>query len=262
MLARNTLYLILFSTALSACSSDADQKQIEKHQDKKPLPEFVEPVFKVPPRTLPKLNANNYKKLLLEYGKKHENKVITIENRFGIIKIRFYDETPLHRSNFIMLSNEGYYDMALFTRIAKNFIVQGGGSDEEEAEWKRNMIGIYGLEAEMKPELYHKRGAVAMARAYDNNPTKLSSSYDFYIVQGVKHSNAMLNALEKETGYKIPEKHREIYRTLGGAPHLDQEHTVFGEVISGMDVIDKMAEVKVDSKEWPYTNIGMTITVK
>jgi cyclophilin family peptidyl-prolyl cis-trans isomerase len=170
----------------------------------------------------------------------------------GTIVIRLSDSTPLHRDNFLKLVKQHFYDSILFHRVIRNFMIQTG--DPESKQAKPNVIlgnggPEYTVPAEFRPALFHKKGMVAAARTGDDvNPQKASSGSQFYIVQGKKFTDGGLDSVEtfRLKGRKLPAAHREVYKTLGGAPHLDQHYTVFGEVIKGLEVVDSIAATPVN----------------
>jgi cyclophilin family peptidyl-prolyl cis-trans isomerase len=182
--------------------------------------------------------------------KKDRDKDVAIMTTYGTIVIRLSDSTPLHRDNFLLLAKKGYYDSLLFHRVIRNFMIQSGDPESREghpgkpmSQGGNNGPG-YTLPAEFRQALFHHRGVVAAARLSDNeNPTRASSGSQFYIVQGKRFSDAGLDSVEtyRLKGRKIPADEREVYKTMGGAPHLDQAYTVFGEVVRGMDVVDSIA---------------------
>lgn len=167
----------------------------------------------------------------------------------GTIFLRLYDSTPLHRDNFLRLVKSGYYNGLLFHRVIAHFVIQGG--DPQSRNTKPGLpLGngdtTYTVPAEFCTSVFHKRGAIGAARESDEvNPLKASSGTQFYIVQGKTFSDAGLDSVEQKRlgGRRIPEQHRRIYETLGGTPQLDLNYTVFGEVIKGMDVVDRIAAV-------------------
>ena len=170
----------------------------------------------------------------------------------GTIMIRLSDSTPLHRDNFLRLVKAGYYDSLLFHRVIHNFMIQTGDPDSREGHPGKPMSqgGTggpgYTIPAEFRKSLFHRRGAVGAARNNDDvNPTRASSGSQFYIVQGKRFTDAGLDTVEvrRLKGRKIPDDQRKIYEEIGGAPHLDQAYTIFGEVVSGMDVVDSIAAV-------------------
>lgn len=179
--------------------------------------------------------------------KKDRKKDVLLETNYGNIVVRLSDSTPLHRDNFLKLVKMGYYDSVLFHRVIKNFMIQSGDPNSKHAkpgEPLGNGGPDYRIPAEFRTSLFHKKGVIAAAR--DNNPEKESSGSQFYIVQGKIFTDAGLDSVEtyRLNGRKIPADQREVYKTFGGAPHLDQGYTVFGEVVKGLDVVDKIAAVQ------------------
>lgn len=185
---------------------------------------------------------------------------VVIETNHGNMVVDLYDETPLHCENFIKLVNEGFYNGQLFHRVINNFMIQAGDPETKTAKpGVRYGSGgpSYTIPAEFIPDYYHKKGALAAARQGDNiNPQKESSGSQFYIVQGKKYNDAELNAFEQR-GLHIPftPEQREIYKTSGGAPHLDYSYTVFGEVIEGLDIIDSIAMQETDTYDRPVEDV-------
>ncbi len=178
------------------------------------------------------INDKNAVEFLTAYGIKNPETVVLIKTRLGNIKIRLYKDTPIHRANFIFLTKEGYFDTTCFYRVVPGFIIQGGNSENISTMRYRNRYHNYFIPAEFVKKRKHKYGAVAMARDWENNPTKRSTAFEFYIVQD-----------------------------KNGAHHLDGEHTVFGEVIGGFDTVDKIAKLKTGGDEWPLDDVFMTIKV-
>ncbi|HNQ21093.1 MAG TPA: peptidylprolyl isomerase, partial [Bacteroidales bacterium] len=169
-----------------------------------------------------------------------------------------------HRDNFVKLIKSGYYDSLLFHRVIANFMIQGGDPQSKNAK-PGQMLGNggpdYTIPFEYVPEYFHKRGAIAAARMSDNvNPKKESSGSQFYIVQGRKFTMDELNILEQR-GFKFTDEQKQIYSTIGGSPHLDGQYTVFGEVISGMDVVDKIASLPTDRNNRPLQDVKFTIEI-
>ena len=190
---------------------------------------------------------------------------VNIETDSGTIVVRLYDSTPLHRDNFVKLVKEGFYDGLLFHRVIENFMIQGGDPKSKNAApgipLGEGGLG-YTIPAEFDSTLYHKKGALAMAREGDNvNPEKASSSTQFYLVEGKKLTDEELDQMEERFKIIIPENHREIYRTIGGTPFLDMKYTVFGETESGLEVIDKISRMQKDSRNRPLTDIKMKISI-
>jgi cyclophilin family peptidyl-prolyl cis-trans isomerase len=182
--------------------------------------------------------------------KKDRKRDVLIQTTIGDMVIRLSDSTPLHRDNFLKLVKVGYYDSVLFHRVIKGFMIQGGDPNSKRAAAGQplgNGGPGYTIPAEFRKTLFHKKGALAAARMGDNeNPTKASSGSQFYIVQGKIFTDAGLDSLEKFRlkGRKIPAEQREVYKTIGGTPHLDQSYTVYGEVVKGLDIVDKIAAVQ------------------
>ena len=193
------------------------------------------------------------------------NQYVRIKTSYGECIIRLYNETPKHRDNFIKLVKQGFYNGTLFHRVIQNFMIQGGDPDSKDttkakpgAELGNGDVG-YTIPAEFRDSLFHKRGVLAAAR--DDNPAKASSGCQFYIVEGKRFSDGKLDTLEQTRlkGHKIPEWQREYYRSIGGAPHLDQNYTVYGEVVIGIDMVDRIAAVKKDKNDRPLQDVPMTV---
>jgi cyclophilin family peptidyl-prolyl cis-trans isomerase len=172
----------------------------------------------------------------------------------GTMVIRLSDSTPLHRNNFIKLVKEHYYDSVLFHRVIKNFMVQAGDPDSKKAH-ADDQLGNggpkYKIPAEIRTSMFHRKGVIAAARTGDNvNPERASSGSQFYLVQGKIFTEAGLDSVENlRLKRKLPPEHRTVYKTTGGAPHLDQSYTIFGEVIKGEAVIDSIAIVPTSGRQ-------------
>ena len=252
----------------------------------------------------------------------HSKETILISTSLGNIKIKLFEETPLHKKNFLKLVRQGFYDSLLFHRVINSFMIQGGDPDSKRAN-DTILLGNgdvgYWIPAEINQKIYHKKGVLAAAREGDDiNPKKESSGCQFYIVMGKKYDSLAMQKVEirvnreiitkinylvgfggkspdlksyytrlfaqgKEDSLKIVVKQltdavskaeyaktkhytwsptqRKTYATLGGTPHLDNNYTIFGEVIEGLDVIDKIAAVKTDKNDRPKENIRMKITI-
>jgi len=184
--------------------------------------------------------------------KKDRKKDVLVQTNYGDIFVRLSDSTPLHRDNFLKLVKIHYYDSVLFHRVIKNFMIQSGDPNSKQAK-PGEPLGEggpdYTIPSEFRTTLFHKKGVIAAAR--DNNPEKASSGSQFYIVQGKIFSDAGLDSVEtyRLNGRKIPADQREVYKTVGGTPHLDQNYTVFGEIVKGLDVVDKIASVATSKGE-------------
>lgn len=190
---------------------------------------------------------------------------VKVSTDSGVIVIRLYDKTPKHRDNFIKLANEHFFDSLLFHRVMNEFMIQGGDPNSKYAQ-PGQQLGMgdvgYTIPSEFDTSLFHKKGALAGARQPDYvNPEKASSGCQFYIVHGKTWTDADLNMIEMQTGIKIPAAKRKIYKTIGGYPFLDMNYTVFGEVESGFEVIDKIASVNRDGMNRPLGDVRMYIEV-
>ena len=183
--------------------------------------------------------------------------VVTIKTSMGTIKAKLYNDTPLHRDNFLKLVNEGWYNGSPFHRVIKDFMIQGGQNADGRLD------PGYTVPAEFKSNHFHKKGALAAARQGDQvNPKKASSGSQFYIVQGKVYDDKWLDMFENRTGKVLSATQRQAYKTMGGTPHLDGDYTVFGEVIEGLDVVDKIAAVqtgKMDVPVEPVTILSVTV---
>ena len=240
---------------------------------------------------------------------------VKIQTTLGDIIVRLYDETPLHRDNFIKLAKEGYYNGTLFHRVIKDFMIQGGDPDSKGAPAGKH-LGVggpsYTLDAEIKPGLFHKRGALAAARQGDEvNPERKSSGSQFYIVWGKVYNKNQLNQLAKQleiqeaqktfdnlafqqratimqmrrernqsglqelqekmaaeamaqakaNGPILTDEQKEVYSTIGGTPHLDNQYTVFGEVEEGLDIVEEIQKTATGRNDRPQEDIVMTMTI-
>jgi cyclophilin family peptidyl-prolyl cis-trans isomerase len=183
--------------------------------------------------------------------RKHDlQKDVEVTTTKGVIIMRLSDSTPQHRDNFLKLAKTGFYDSLLFHRVIRYFMIQTGDPDSRVGHPGKPLSQggssgpAYTIPAEFRPTLFHKRGALGAARTGDDvNPTRASSGSQFYIVQGHTFTDVGLDSVEtyRLKGRKIPMEERSVYKQLSGAPRLDQQYTVFGEVISGMDVVDTIA---------------------
>ena len=197
------------------------------------------------------------------YAAKPKYQYIKISTAKGECVVRLYNETPLHRDNFLKLAKEGYYNGTIFHRVIKDFMIQGGDPDSKNAT-PDAMLGdggpTYTIPAEFRDSLFHKKGVLAAAR--DNNPEKASSGSQFYIVQGKVLTDEQLDKIEKNRlQHKIPEYQREVYKTIGGTPHLDRSYTAYGEVVKGLEMIDSIANVATGTANRPKEDVKMTVTV-
>lgn len=181
---------------------------------------------------------------------------VEITTSMGVMVVELYNETPIHRDNFIKLVKEGFYNKSDFHRIIKGFMIQGGGHNGGMKD------AGYTIEAEILPGMMHKRGALAAARKGDHvNPEKRSSGSQFYIVDGKTYSASEMQMLAQRMNTPFTEEQIAVYSEVGGAPHLDGGYTVFGELISGFDVLDKIANAKTGRMDKPVEAITMTAKI-
>lgn len=193
---------------------------------------------------------------------KAKEHIVLITTDYGNMKIKLYNETPKHRDNFLKLANQGFYNGTLFHRVIKTFMIQGGDPESKNAPAEKMLgSGSNGstVPAEFNNNLIHKKGALAAART--ENPEKASSDCQFYIVQGKTVTMEELNAMESRSGIKYTDEQKKIYTTVGGTPFLDHNYTVYGEVIEGLDVIDKIAAVQTKPGDRPVTDVKITVKV-
>ena len=188
-------------------------------------------------------------------------KGLVLETSMGDITIRLFDETPEYRDNFIRLAKEKYFDGLLFHRVIAEFGIQSGAPDSRNAK-KGDVIGYkgpgYTLPAHFLPTLYHKRGMIGSPRKPDTKNERLrSDGSQFYIVTGRKYHDKELDEIEKKNNYKFTAEQREFYKTIGGSPHLDGSYTIFGEVISGMEIADEIVKAETDNEWRPLNDIRL-----
>jgi peptidyl-prolyl cis-trans isomerase A (cyclophilin A) len=236
--------LLFISTMLISCSSS---ETTETKAVSTPKPNVL--TEKVVKDTL--IRNDNVVERLTEYGKDNPETIADIYTRFGKIRIQLFKDVPLHRANFIMLAKSGYYNGTVFTRVVKNFIAQGGSAHSYHQVDIQRAIGLYTIPSEFTSKHYHYQGMVAAARDYENNPEKRSDPFVFYFVEGTTYSDETLDHYEKDTGRKFSKSQRGYYTKKPGAAHIDNEHTVFGKIISGYSVVPKLTSVKTDKYGWP-----------
>ena len=221
------LFLILIVVNLSCENSSKKNNEIvlpKTTQIIKNEPKKIEKVFV--------LNDQNAIPFLFDYGKNNlENKIRIITN-YGNIDIELFEETPYHRANFIFLTKEKYFDDTYFHRVVKDFIIQGGNSDSYEVSKRRQKIGRYLLPPDTKKGFKHHRGILSIPSSDIDNPYKLASPYEFFIVVD-----------------------------RNGAYHLDKNYTPFGKVVKGMDVVDKISDLETDGREWPVDNVRIKVEI-
>ena len=198
------------------------------------------------------INPGNVKDELLRYGKENPENEVLIETEYGSMRLRLYSDTPLHRANFIKNIKEGIYDDAKFYRIYYQFMIQAGIYPKELN---------YTVPAEFNLAHIHKKGALSMARGDENNPEKESSPTEFFIVHGSRYADYQVEQELENLGLTLTPEQKETYMTTGGYMSLDQEYTTFGEVVEGLEVIDKIAAVKVFNEDKPLRKIALKISV-
>ncbi len=191
--------------------------------------------------------------------------LVEIETDYGNMTVKLSNATPQHRDNFIKLAENGYFDDLLFHRVINGFMIQGGDPNSKGAK-PGQQLGMggpgYTVPAEFVDSLVHVKGAIAAARTGGpSNPEKRSSGSQFYLVQGKVLSDRELDSMEAQKGIRYTPEQREAYTTFGGTPFLDREYTVFGYVVSGIEVIDKIASVETGAGDRPRTDVKMKIKV-
>lgn len=207
---------------------------------------------------------------VLKGGSSKEQRVM-VKTTEGNIKLKLYDETPLHRDNFKKLAKSKFYDGVLFHRVIDAFMIQGGDPDSKKADADARLgsgdVG-YTIPAEIRtPAIYHKKGTLAAARQGDQvNPEKASSGCQFYIVVGKQYTDAQLDAMqrdktarygrgEQDSTFMFSQKAREDYKIFGGTPNLDGNYTVFGEVVEGLDIVEKISKTETNPADRPLKDI-------
>lgn len=247
-------FLVCLATlVLLACNSENKQEKKKNVTKETQARKVVRKPKKKQATKKGYINNTNLEQVLTDFASKNKESVLMIKTNMGDIKIKLYRDVLLHSANFLMLAKDGYFDGTVFYRVVPGLVIQGGDTDDTaKGHWKRK-IGKYELPPEIRSKYIHKRGALAMSRRYEENPGKNSSSWDFYIVHGQNLMPAEL--------LRVPVQHRDTYKKLGGTPHLDGEHTVFGEVISGMNVVDKITKVKRDRGDWPINDVTIKMEV-
>lgn len=231
--------LLIFMMVFVSCKKDT-KEPLEKNSNpiETKVSDASEPeaeIIDIKPhesKPLDSIDKKNAVTFLQKYGADNKENLVLIKTRLGNMKIRLYEETPLHRASFIFLSKMGYFDTTCFYRVVPDFIIQGGESERLDTQRYKARYQRYKIPPEFNKNLKHKYGAIALARDWKDNPRKYSTAFEFYIVQNRK-----------------------------GAHHLDGEHTVFGEVISGFETIDKIVQLEAGSDEWPLNDVFMKIEV-
>ena len=214
-----SLSALLLSIIITGCVVNSEDKKREvKSLPKKPVTTKKNVEFK--------LSDENVMEFFLDYDKKNKENKVRIHTDFGDIEIELFKETKFHRSNFIYLTKKNYFEDTQFYRVINNFMIQGGNSDNRKISLKRKKIGKYLLPNDLDKGYTHKRGMISMPSSLIDNPYKMASPFEFFIVQ-----------------------------SKNGAHHLDGNYTVFGKVIKGMTTVDKIASTPTDNLDWPLENI-------
>ncbi len=230
LLQKNLMYRIAFFYCFLLVISCKDQPSSKKnHVTTTTKQQTVKNKItkkEVKKETYPKLNSENAIPFFAEYGKKNKENKVRLITDFGSIEILLFNNTKYHRANFIFLSKQKYFKNTQFYRVINNFVIQGGDSDDQKTANKRFKIGEYLLPTDTNKGHKHNRGVISMPSSEIENPYKLASPFEFFIVQ-----------------------------RKGGAHNLDGDYTVFGQVTKGMDVVDKIAAVKTDETDWPMKNV-------
>ncbi len=196
------------------------------------------------------ISQQNIREVLAKYGQENPENEVIIETKYGTMRLRLFEYTPLHRANFVKLIKEGFYDDAEFYRIVFEFMIQGG-------DLKQNLT--YKVPAEFSPKYFHKKGALSMARVSENNPEMQSSASDFFIIHGGGYSKDDIDIDARNLGLTLTPEQKQAYLTQGGYMELDQKYTVFGEVTEGFEVIDLIAKEKVFNEDKPLRKIPLKI---
>ena len=267
MAKRRTLGTIVLLLGLTACfevnkEEDATEdvsrgmQEISEERPTAPVELPASPVY------YPSLTNENCEAFLSDWHRNNRDRLVRMKTDWGDIVVELFDDVPLHASNFRYKVHRGYFSPTEVVRIVPDFVVQGGNSEEERAQELRWLIGKHTLPAEFSPEHLHFRGALAMGRTYQGNPDKRSSSYDFYLVVGRDVTSGELSQLEMEKGNNYSAQQKKRYQKEGGAPHLDGEHTVFGQMISGWEVLDQLAALPTDNSDWPLQRVEVRMNLE
>jgi peptidylprolyl isomerase len=239
MIRRFSKAFIILAFIFLGCDNKVSSVQKEqaktstvKEEAKKEEAQIKPPVKKSEMKPADSIDDRNTVAFLEKYGALNPETRVRIKTRLGNIDIRLYEDAPLHRANFVFLSKVGYFDTTCFYRVVPDFIIQGGESERIDTQAYKHRYKRYTLPSEFRSHRKHKYGAVALARDWENNPSKRSTAFEFYIIQN-----------------------------RNGAHHLDGEHTVFGEVVAGFETIDKIVNLEAGGDEWPLEDVFMEIEV-
>lgn len=226
---RKICFVLIATCVLFGCedtkSSTPDLKEPQKTETPKTPKKTVKKATEKKKKEI-KITSENVLDYMIAYGEKNKERKVRIVTDFGNIDLELYNKTPYHRANFIMLAKRNYFEGTQFHRVVKDFVIQGGNSDGWNIAKKRQKIGKYLLPPDAKKGYKHDRGVISMPSSDIDRAYKYASPYEFFIVQ-----------------------------KKGGTHHLNNEYTAFGKVISGMDVVDEIANQATDKGEWPKQNI-------
>ena len=221
-------FILSFLIVFISCN---EKKTVQNKQIKPPTKKVIKSIPKKEEKIFI-LNDKNAIPFFFEYEKNNKENKIRIETKYGDIDIELFNETPYHRANFIYLTKKKYFDGTSFHRVVKDFIIQGGNSDSYEISKRRRNIGRYLLPPDSNKGFKHHRGILSIPSSDIDNPYKLASPYEFFIVQ-----------------------------SKNGAYHLDKNYTPFGKVIRGMDIVDIISNLETDKREWPIENIKIKVSI-
>ncbi len=252
---------ILLPFCFVTCHQKKETEIKNLHQEKQLIKPSSAKLKKASSDKIVPLTNDNLISILSDYGKNNPETIVLMKTPKGNMKIKLYENTPMHRANFIRLIKNNFYKGTQFYRVINNFMIQGGDSDDWERQSLKQKMGSYTLPAEFHKENIHQKGALSMAREYENNPEKRSVPFEFFIIQGYSYTTGELLGAEKHYGLNIIPEHKNIYSSQGGCPHLDGQHTVFGQVIEGLNIIDSIAAVKVDAGDWPIEDITIEFQI-
>jgi|JI9StandDraft_1071089.scaffolds.fasta_scaffold174963_1 cyclophilin family peptidyl-prolyl cis-trans isomerase len=196
------------------------------------------------------ITQQNVREVLTQYGKDNPENEVLIETPYGNIALKLYDETPLHRANFVKLIKDGDLDDAEFYRVVNEFMIQGG---------EMALQLPYRIPPEFNRKYIPKKGTLSMARPIDNNPNMESSAEQFFIIQGTRYTKEDVEMEMKYFGLTLTPEQKQIYLTEGGSMELDQKFTVFGEVTEGLEVIEKIARLQLPGTEAPSKKVPIKI---
>lgn len=186
---------------------------------------------------------------------------VKIETNLGIMVFKLSTETPKHTANFIKLSKRGYYNQYNFNRVIKGFVIQGGETDSAYAAMEKAGQVLQRIEPELNTTLFHQKGALAAGR--DNNKEKTSFEGQFYVVDGKKYTDSQLDDIEKRlgNGFHFSADARKIYKEVGGTPTLDQNYTIFGQLVKGFDVLAKIASTAKNKTDSPMVEVSIKVAL-